>query len=360
MERAGGWCGWKGGSWLHSVGVLGELGRGSIARGLIRARASWSMKRGLLGVLGGCNTWVGVYMGLVASGALGGCGEGASAGAGRPEPGSEPAGDDGQGSPGDEGLAPALGFLAAPPRESVAVALPVPELGALREELSAAYGTSAAELQARHAVQHLEALSYDPGSAAGLDLISISPLGLNVAERQVLAERGFVISPRVEYPTFTYGYATIYSSDLPVFISADMILDAVHRSFDLILAQLELSVLQPQLEQMLRSMRARLAAGDVVLDPAVAADVDIFLSVALSLLLDDLQQPVRRELNDEVESAFGMALAAAGAVDVELFGVPRTVDASQFQPRGHYAEDSRLAAYFRAMMWLGRIDFRVI
>ena len=38
----------------------------------------------------------------------------------------------------------------------------------------------------------------------------------------------------------------------------------------------------------------------------------------------------------------------------------RYVDFSQFKPRGHYAGDSTLEAYFRAMIWLGRTDLRFL
>jgi hypothetical protein len=33
---------------------------------------------------------------------------------------------------------------------------------------------------------------------------------------------------------------------------------------------------------------------------------------------------------------------------------------SQFEPRGHYVDSPVLGQYFRAMMWLGRIEFRLI
>ena len=44
--------------------------------------------------------------------------------------------------------------------------------------------------------------------------------------------------------------------------------------------------------------------------------------------------------------------------NIALFGVEdRIIDFSQFKPRGHYTDDPRLESYFRAMIWLGRIDF---
>ncbi|MBP5792523.1 MAG: DUF3160 domain-containing protein, partial [Spirochaetaceae bacterium] len=38
-------------------------------------------------------------------------------------------------------------------------------------------------------------------------------------------------------------------------------------------------------------------------------------------------------------------------------GVKYTEDYSQYKPRGHYTKNERLKAYFRTMMWFGRINF---
>ncbi len=57
-------------------------------------------------------------------------------------------------------------------------------------------------------------------------------MGLNDSEMQKLAENGLVISSREQFPNFTYGYGSIYADDLPVFVSADSILYAMHRSYD--------------------------------------------------------------------------------------------------------------------------------
>jgi hypothetical protein len=54
------------------------------------------------------------------------------------------------------------------------------------------------------------------------------------------------------------------------------------------------------------------------------------------------------------------ANAAQGEQTVELFGVARDEDFSQFEPRGHYTDSDVLKRYFRAMMWLGRIDLRLL
>ena len=65
------------------------------------------------------------------------------------------------------------------------------------------------------------------------------------------AQNGFVISGRQAFPTFVYGYKAIYALDLPVFISADSILQAVHRSYDAILKALEQARLIEALDTLL-------------------------------------------------------------------------------------------------------------
>ena len=53
-----------------------------------------------------------------------------------------------------------------------------------------------------------------------------------------------------------------------------------------------------------------------------------------------------------------LLVAAEQPADVALFSsTARTIDFSQFTPRGHYAEDAALSAYFKAMIWLGRTEF---
>ena len=114
-----------------------------------------------------------------------------------------------------------------------------------------------AGLRSRFPSSFASGLSYDPLTAANLARIQSSPLGLTDAERQVLAKDGFVISDRKRFPGFTYGYDSIYANDLPVFVSADSILNAVHRSYDSLLQDLEVASLRPTL----RPGRAELSCG---------------------------------------------------------------------------------------------------
>jgi hypothetical protein len=47
-------------------------------------------------------------------------------------------------------------------------------------------------------------------------------------------------------------------------------------------------------------------------------------------------------------------------VEYPLFSsAPREIDFSQFTPRGHYTQSQQLTRYFKAMMWLGRIELHL-
>ncbi len=242
-----------------------------------------------------------------------------------------------------------------------------PQAGELVDRLEQIAGLDAEGLLARYAVDHVEELGFDPLEAAHLDLIANSPLGLDDAERQMLGERGFAISARRTFPTHGYGYASIYMSDLPVYISADSMLYAVHRSYDDILQALEISALAPDLDSMLVAMRDSLAAGAADgFAPTARADVDLYLTVALSALRGERVQPVAGADGAAVAALLDGIDAAQGRYRVDLFGASRDVDFSQFTPRGHYLHPEQggfheiLPRYFKAMIWLGRIDFRLI
>jgi hypothetical protein len=218
---------------------------------------------------------------------------------------------------------------------------------------------TADELMAKHAVPFRAQLGYDPRAALNLNLVQGSALKLNDAELAGLTKNGFVISKQRGFPHFAYAYQTIYMQDLPVFVSADSILQAVHQSYDDILKAIEIEALIPELTALLGSMRGSLPTLPGV-SAATKVDVDLFLAVALSLLQDAPAAPVAGASMNDIGASFTAAKSAMGSAGLKLFGLDRPVDFSQFKPRGHYTDDPRLEKYFRTMMWLARIDVALI
>jgi len=233
------------------------------------------------------------------------------------------------------------------------------ELGRLSCALAAGQALDAPALLAKHELTQVRALSYDPRSSQFLDRIQASALALDDDELGHLGENGFVISKRSAFPTFVRGYAAVYSEDLPVYISADAILEAVHSSYDSVLMLTEATALVDTVTQMLEAMHERLPSL-AAQNPASAADLDLYLTLARSLLGGSELPPLAGADAKTVHDLYQLVKQASGQATVTLFGAPRKFDASQFVPRGHYTDSPTLSAYFKAMMWLGRTDFRLL
>lgn len=209
---------------------------------------------------------------------------------------------------------------------------------------------------------YVDKLSYDPLAASGLDLIR-PYAGLTEEHDKLLSTNGFVAVDDSPTVTFATTYLDLYFNDLPVLITADSLLYALHKSFDSILKDFELAVLRDEVGKMLDLSHAALGEQLGGLPPefaATARDLDVYLTVARALLTGD---PTTVSGDSDVKDRVQRILDAAVALqplDIELFGVTTTYDFSQMQPRGHYEEDPLLQTYFQAMIWLGRTDFPMV
>lgn len=235
------------------------------------------------------------------------------------------------------------------------------ERAALEQALAPVAEVDGPGLASLYPTSFAPAPKYDLSAVAGLATIQASPLPLDDGELAALSDHGFVITARRQWPSFVYGYATLYMADLPVYVSADSILFAMHRSYDSILEQVETNVSARDLAALLDGMRASLASGEHGFAVGSARrDADVFVAVAASLLTGSTAAPVAGGDATQIAELVSKANAASGEAQIQLFGVTRDEDFSEFEPRGHYTDSDDLKRYFRAMLWLGRIDFRLL
>ncbi|MEO8704369.1 MAG: DUF3160 domain-containing protein [Kofleriaceae bacterium] len=187
-----------------------------------------------------------------------------------------------------------------------------------------------------------------------------SVLALTATEEQVLAQHGFVVPERLHYTDYTTAYYDIHRGELPVYVSADSILHAVYASNDQLIASLERDKLTAQLDRALGAMHCGLAIAAKDFPADIANDVDLYLTVARTLLA-----------NERVPSELGKVDKAVGPIvdairgssrlgELDIFGRLRSFDATQYMPRGHYAGDDTLERYFRTAMWLSRTEFNLV
>jgi len=179
-------------------------------------------------------------------------------------------------------------------------------------------------------------------------------------EIELLKNNHFVVTERLSFDCFGRAFHDIYSKDLPVMITTDAILHALHASYDQILIDVEIAILKPNLEEVLDGLYAfyplllNKYKSNTNLKAALE-DVDLYVTIALSLLQNSKLSPqfTSQEKIDEVWEA----IQNEQYIDMPLFSErDRHLDFSQFTVRGHYDNDS-LREYFKTMMWLGRIDF---
>ena len=188
-------------------------------------------------------------------------------------------------------------------------------------------------------------------------------------EQELLKQNFFVVSERLGSMDWASSFINLYSQDLPLFLSSDFILSTMHNSYDAILQTIEWQFLEPNLQELLDAMYDHFPtlvakySGDDRFDE-ILKDVDLYISVARSLAEDKEFSPrydTPEKFNEVME-----AVEAEDLAEMTLFTESklRKLDFSQFTPRGHYNKDIythdgviTLENYFRAMMWLGRIDF---
>jgi hypothetical protein len=187
-------------------------------------------------------------------------------------------------------------------------------------------------------------------------------------ELATLRTNHFFVSERLSYDCFGRALHDIYQKDLPVFVTSDAILYALHFSYDRILLDIEKTLLEQKLRDALDALYAAYPglqqkyADQPILGDALK-DVDLYITMAKSLQDERLaaaQFADREKLND-----LWNAVEAEQFVSMPLFSErSRKLDFSQFTVRGHYTKEfwdlngkRTLGNYFKAMMWLGRMDF---
>lgn len=183
---------------------------------------------------------------------------------------------------------------------------------------------------------------------------------LSTDERARLDKLGFVVSERIVDTNYSWMFHELYQSQLPLYVSSDAIFHAVYASNDKLIEAIETARVSPLLAQVLTTMHCQLAGDGAKLPADVARDLDLYLTVARSLLADAPVQSVLGVLGVDAEAAALVAQAkkGGGLETVALFGRARAIDFGAYKPRGHYA--GALAPFFRAAMWLSRVELNLV
>ncbi|MGE5483460.1 MAG: DUF3160 domain-containing protein [Ignavibacteriales bacterium] len=204
----------------------------------------------------------------------------------------------------------------------------------------------------------------DLGNVTNEDMFQLSD-----SARDLLSKNGFVVVPNSYFKEFFWLYEENRYRPAPSFITTDSMLHNYHLFFAHLLRVIETEQLVPELKNLNQAMLSAAQKQYVSLkgtpwENAARRNVGFF-AVGASLLDPGVAAPasVRGEVERElalISEHEGIALSPV----MNMGGAPGVVeglkeDYSQYIPRGHYDKTEALKAYFKAMMWYGRLTFRL-
>ena len=144
----------------------------------------------------------------------------------------------------------------------------------------------------------------------------------------------------------------------PKFITADFCLHAYHKLYDNYLKYLETEYFANYFTYMLKSIQSHQLSlieddMDIKIKSAIKRNV-AYVSVMLNLLnsTEPIPEIVQSMVNDELDN-----INSTYVSDSSIFGYKE--DFNQYVPRGHYTKSELLKNYFKAMMYAGRMTFKL-
>ncbi len=196
--------------------------------------------------------------------------------------------------------------------------------------------------------------------SAGLKNVSV-PFVLSEDQIERLAADGFVVSPGTEREFFTL-YEKARYRNVPIFVTSDSLLHIYHLLFDKVLRTAEVEYFIPILHELNEGLLVEADANYQQLRTTPWEDAArrtvAFIGVAGRLLDAGFDVPTYAQ--DLVEAEIANIEEAAGIAPSPIFpGLAFGEDYTQYIPRGHYTLSDDLRAYFKSMMWYGRMTFRV-
>ena len=212
-----------------------------------------------------------------------------------------------------------------------------------------------------------EASSWEPTPYQGLDyslpldydlIVNRFVLnGLTEAQDEFLLEHGFVVMHSQENQFSSIRGTVSKRNGQPYYLTTDAAFHALHLTFDDLLKALEKEQFGDSVIEIAQATLTELQGYVPELEGSVIeADLEqaiAYLSVALKLLDPDAN--IDASVAEIVDAQIAQIMAEGGKQDSVLFPDFED-DYGAYRPVGHYAGDSELEAYFRAMNWLGRVN----
>ncbi|MBN2392466.1 MAG: DUF3160 domain-containing protein [Anaerolineae bacterium] len=200
-----------------------------------------------------------------------------------------------------------------------------------------------------------------PAIAPDLSNVHVAmPLSADQLAR--LARDGVAASPGLQEKEFFTLYEKARYANVPIFITSDSLLHVYHLMFDKTLRTAEVEYFHPLLQSLNRALIETADAQYQQLrgTPWEDAALRTVAFIAVSGRLADPNFSIPGYAAALMEAEVGNVEAASGILPSPIFpGLEYGEDYTQYIPRGHYTRSDALKAYFKSMMWYGRMTFRL-
>ncbi len=180
---------------------------------------------------------------------------------------------------------------------------------------------------------------------------------------RVIEQNGFAVLPQDQCKQIHEILELNDDDRIPSFVSSDAVLHAFHVLYDLALREVEVysfwDLLGNLTVMMLDSSYEQYQSAPEGRWKDAALRNMMFFTVALVLIDNETVIPPTfpPEVESEVEHVLQL-ISAHDEITDDWFQSYRE-DFTQFVPRGHYTRSPLLERYFQAMMWFGRVSFRL-
>ncbi len=200
-----------------------------------------------------------------------------------------------------------------------------------------------------------------PAIASDLSNVHV-PMPLSEEQRARLARDGVVASPGLQEKEFFTLYEKARYANVPIFVTSDSLLHVYHLMFNKTLRTAETEYFYPLLQSLNRALIDRADTQYQQLRDTSWEDAALrtVAFIAVSGRLADPDFPIPDYAAELAEAEIANVEDAADIMPSPLFpGLEFGEDYTQYIPRGHYTRSDALQAYFKSMMWYGRMTFRL-
>jgi hypothetical protein len=183
------------------------------------------------------------------------------------------------------------------------------------------------------------------------------------SDLNLLRNNYFAVKP-TEYKEIFDVYKDCKEREIPIFVTTDAMLHTFHIIYDYALRALEVQKFAQDLDALNKAMldateQLYHSTTNDSLKDIIKKSVAYF---GVATKLKDEYATVPAFVGNLVQAEIDLITAHEGFANSPIFNddpIEYIEDYSQYIPRGHYTRNDTLRTYFKSMMWLGRMTFRL-